>query len=89
MFYLLRYLLFFAHKQILIPYSYMAEKKLLVNLGQTNTVIDFWSLHCIVAVYLSPVIFFSLIAQYTLTFRGLHTNQYDKKILTSPCFLKT
>jgi len=54
------------------------KKKLPVNLGQTNTVIDFWSLHCIVAVYLSPVIFFSLIAQYTLTFRGLHTNQYDK-----------
>ena len=71
---------FFAHKTNTNPiFIYMAEKKLLVNLGQTNTVIDFWSLHCIVAVYLSPVIFFSLIAQYTLTFRGVHTNQYGKK----------
>jgi len=69
----------FAHKTNTNPIFIYGRKNLLVNLGQTNTVIDFWSLHCIVAVYLSPVIFFSLIAQYTLTFRGVHTNQYDKK----------
>ena len=58
--YLLRYLLF-CSKTNTNPIFIYGWKKLLVNLGQTNTVIDFWSLHCIVAVYLSPVIFSPLL----------------------------